>query len=228
MAQQVDIEKIEIKLMLCEKHRYTIDNIPVFVNIKNNNSVPVKLLSPYDKKGKYLSGFEFICVRADKSWESTSIFEQSRDINNLDFLNYIDILPDHEESILIMLNEILTPKLLLPGEYKITMAYRNILGENFLVGHVKAVNEVSVVIGDEVEETPKPEYISKAEAINIAIKTNKLEYDKSQEIKVFLKDGIFTVTFPFKLPKGARGPDFSSKIKIEAKTGKIVSVMVGN
>lgn len=51
MAQQVDIEKIEIKLMLCEKHRYTIDNIPVFVNIKNNNSVPVKLLSPYDKKG---------------------------------------------------------------------------------------------------------------------------------------------------------------------------------
>ena len=152
---------------------------------------------------------------------------QPEKIEDAGLLNYITIPQGHEIEIPLMLNEIISPALL-PGEYKITMSYKNRLGENCLKGAAKAANELNITIPEEVEDTPKPEYISKEQAVSIARKVNQMKYDQSQEISVFLKNGIYTVEFPNKLEKGVRGADFSSKIMINASTGEVLSVTIGN
>ena len=64
-------------------------------------------------------------------------------------------------------------------------------------------------------------------AKNIAIKGNQYRYDTSQKINIFLKNGIYTVTFPNKLPPGHRGSKIAIQIEIDALTGKILSRTVG-
>lgn len=71
--------------------------------------------------------------------------------------------------------------------------------------------------------------ISEDEAKAIAIKANRLNYDKSKDIQVSLKNGIYTVIFPFRtLPPNSIGPDFAAKVEIDAKSGKVLSVMAGS
>ena len=55
-----------------------------------------------------------------------------------------------------------------------------------------------------------------------------MNYDKSQEIRIYLAGGIYTIIFPIKLPPGALGPDYAAKIEIDAKSGKVISVMAGS
>ena len=71
--------------------------------------------------------------------------------------------------------------------------------------------------------------ISESEAIDIALKANMLNYDKAGKIRVTLERGIYTVILPFHpLPRNSIGPDFAAKIKIDAKTGKVISIMAGS
>ena len=78
------------------------------------------------------------------------------------------------------------------------------------------------------EEPPRSEYISREKALEIARKANMMNYDKSQEIRIYLAGGIYTIIFPIKLPPGALGPDYAAKIEIDAKSGKVISVMAGS
>jgi hypothetical protein len=226
-AQEFSIKKIGIEINAQQGIEYRSDNIPISINVKNSNSTPVKLLNPYDKKGNYLRCFQFTCIRVDKLWESTSISNQSKELDKLETFIYIDIPPEGETSLSIMLNNITTPKLL-PGEYKITMEYCNYLGNNCIKGRIKAKNEISITILEEMEEIPKPEYISRENALDIARKANKWNYDESQKIKIFLKNGIYTVTFPNKLAPGVRGSDFALKIEVDAKSGKVLTMITGS
>ncbi|MBO4630436.1 MAG: PepSY domain-containing protein [Lentisphaeria bacterium] len=71
--------------------------------------------------------------------------------------------------------------------------------------------------------------ISESEAIDIALKANMLNYDKAGKIRVTLERGIYTVILPcHPLPPNSVGPDFAAKIKIDAKTGKVISIMAGS
>lgn len=71
--------------------------------------------------------------------------------------------------------------------------------------------------------------ISEDEAIAIALKANMLNYDKSGKIKISLKDGVYTVTLPSPpLPPNSLGPDFAAKVEIDAKSGKVLSIMAGS
>jgi hypothetical protein len=45
---------------------------------------------------------------------------------------------------------------------------------------------------------------------------------------VFYMDNVFTVTFPYKSLSAHRGPDFLFRVRIDAKTGKVLSIMAGS
>ena len=89
-------------------------------------------------------------------------------------------------------------------------------------------NRIPAAIMQKAEETPRSDYISKEKALEIARKVNMMNYDKSQEVRIYLKGGVYTIIFPIKLPPGALGPDYAAKIEINAKSGKVISVMAGS
>jgi hypothetical protein len=227
LAQDSVIKNIDMNLVVFDKTKYQKDHLPISVNIKNNNSFPIKLLKPFDKKGNFLNSFWFTCTRTDKKWNSSSIYEQTEELNKLELLEYIEVPPAQEITFTFILNEILTEKLV-PGKYTVIMGYNNQLGKNCLTGYTKAKNEVSIVVPEEVEDTPLPDYITKEKALDIAQKTNVIKYDQSQKVKIFLKDGVYTVIFPRKkLQEGTRAGDYASKIEIDARSGKVLSNMFG-
>ena len=228
IACQFDERKVEINIVKQEGVEYRIHEVPIIVNIKNNGDAPLKLLYPYDIKGKYLGVFNFTCVCRNQKWECQSFVEEKEtaNLNHPKNFKYIEILPKKDVDIKVMLDKIVAPKLL-PGNYTITMVYHNQMDKNCFMGEIKARNRMDITILDEKEDEPKPEYISKDEAKNIAIKGNQYRYDTSQKINVFLKNGIYTVTFPNKLPPGHRGSKIAIQIEIDALTGKILSRTVG-
>jgi len=67
--------------------------------------------------------------------------------------------------------------------------------------------------------------ISREEAISIALKANIMKYDKSGNIEVLLKEGIYTVILPVNLPPNSVGPDFAAKVEIDAESGKVLSLI---
>ena len=73
----------------------------------------------------------------------------------------------------------------------------------------------------------KPKIYSPQQALEIAYKTigEFKNYDKTAPPTVELKDGIYYVTFP--LPKErlaeSRRSDYAMQIRIEAKSGKVIS-----
>ena len=227
MASKFDEKKVEINILKQKDFEYRINEVPIIVNIKNNGDVPLKLLYPYDAKGNYLCVFNFTCICKNMRWESVSPVEKRADLIHPKNFKYIEILPKKDADIKVMLDKILIPELF-PGNYTITMTYHNKMGGDCFIGAIKARNKIDITILDEKEDEPKPGYISKAEAETIAKKENQCRYDTSQKIKVFLKNGIYTVTFPNKLPQNSLGPDFAAKIKIDAKTGKVISIMAGS
>ena len=89
-------------------------------------------------------------------------------------------------------------------------------------------NKIPAAVMKKAEEPPRSEYISREKALEIARKANMMNYDKSQEIRIYLAGGIYTIIFPIKLPPGALGPDYAAKIEIDAKSGKVISVMAGS
>jgi uncharacterized membrane protein YkoI len=70
--------------------------------------------------------------------------------------------------------------------------------------------------------------ISQERALEIARSAIKgrMEYDKTGEIVVELKENQYIVTFPHGIPKtpGLRAPDYAARVWIDAKSGKVLKV----
>lgn len=142
-----------------------------------------------------------------------------------DNYRYIILNPKEMFGIKINLSEIF-PKLK-PGKYKIKIQYNNQYGKDCFKGSIEAKNKLTIVIA-EPDNKFEQGYISEEQAISIAKKAHHMKYDKTQPLKTSLDEGIYTVIFPNKLPPGAIGGDYAAKIKIDAKTGKVLQVLVGS
>lgn len=72
--------------------------------------------------------------------------------------------------------------------------------------------------------------ITHAEAVEIALNTDNARerLPKGTPIDVEWEDGIYTVTFGNVTPRDIPSADFISKIKIDAKTGRVTAKIIGN
>ncbi|AGA28427.1 PepSY domain-containing protein [Singulisphaera acidiphila] len=72
--------------------------------------------------------------------------------------------------------------------------------------------------------------ISRSEAIAIALNTDNARklLPKGTPIEVELADKTYTVTFGVIVTHPMPGPDFLSKIKIDARTGRVTAKIIGN
>ena len=74
--------------------------------------------------------------------------------------------------------------------------------------------------------------ISRDQAISIASTVHNMEYYRDGKMEVELKDNQYIVIFPIdkRAKPGTRylGPDYAAKVWIDAKTGKVMKVMVGS
>lgn len=223
VAGKNPINELDFQILPLLQEEYTTEeDIFIRVRILNRNPFSVRLLKPYDKKGNSLHTFVFGCYA--KNYETGAFFPQPKNLNP-EQLEYIEIQPNQQATFLFHLNKLLYHPFV-PGKYKISLEYRNFLGNDCIQGSVTAKNKISLVIKAAPEDVQEPDFISKKDALDIALKKNNIRYDKSQKIEVFLKKGIYRVTFPSKQVPLRRGGDFAVQYEIDARTGKILQIIL--
>jgi hypothetical protein len=92
-----------------------------------------------------------------------------------------------------------------------------------------AESNYKVVGGELVVIEPTLSLIEKKEVkmINIALGEVRAAIDDGTKVLVKSEENRYIVTFEFKLPEGAMGPDYSFKVVIDAETGKVLKIWAG-
>ena len=188
----------------------------------NPNDKPIKLLKPmleerfignlnvllYDKNNKYLCSSQSLPLAPNQLKKITFV--------------YIEILPKKNYEIVFDLRRLITTSLE-PGVYSMRFEYENKHGADCVKNFV-SVNKPTITI-DPPDNLMGPGYLSKKKVLDIAKKkANGMAYDRSKPIKISLDEGIYTVTFPFE-PQGRFKTEMWVKYRIDAKSGKVMSVM---
>ena len=218
-----DMCKINIELI--PEAIYKPNRIPIRVIFTNAQEKPIRLLKLTSKKDTYLNALWVTCYDKNglaKTNSGTSFITPPGD----DLLEYISLNPKDSFCIDVDLNGLLRPPLK-PGKYRLELEYHNSYGDKCVKGSVKAENELAIVIAGPDNEFKKG-YFSKEEVIPIAQKAHNMNYDKSKPLEVYLDEGTYTVIFSNKLTPGARVGDYAAKVKIDAKTGKVLQVLAGS
>lgn len=202
------------------------NKIFVKITFSNNTEKTVRILKPFNTKGVYLNTLWFNCRKLvdNKILSSSKVINKTNSNLNEKLFEYVPLAPKESFSMILNISKLLKPKLP-PGQYVISLIYNNEYGMNCIKEPLQS-NELLLKIIEQ-DEAMKPSYISKTEAHKIAKKAHKMNYDKSIPPLITLQDGIYTVTFRVKLPKGVRGPNYAAQVKIDAKTGKVVEVLAG-
>jgi hypothetical protein len=70
--------------------------------------------------------------------------------------------------------------------------------------------------------------VTQEEAVQIADKASRKAMDIPKEVKPVVNEtaDVFVVTYPLTLPKGVRGGDYYTKVKVDKSTGKITELLV--
>lgn len=223
--------KLELNLRELKNVEYSEENIPILIGIKNISLQPIKILNPYDNKGKYLECFEFEIDQLDNHY-GVFISPRQFTIQDIKFASYITLAPQQECFFPVELNK-MSLKEIRPGNYKISILYRNELGENCFKGEVAASKYLNISVKSEPDDLILPEYISKEEALKLATKTllngnaqsELAKYYNIDKITVALRKGIYIITYPaIPLPPMTLGSNYGVRIRLDAKTGKALSV----
>ena len=215
---------LEITVELLPNVNYKPHRIPVKVVFTNKLSTEQDLLLITHKDRKSIESFSISCC--EENGDVASCFAGLPTWNpESKVSNHVKLEPEGKYGIKLELSELLSPELK-PGKYKLELEYTTGLGENSLENVIKAKSAVLEINGP--DNIMKEGYISRKQALEIAKKENTIKYDWWGSIDVELDEGIYTVTFPIRLPKNSLGPDFASKIVIDAKTGEVISQIMGN
>ncbi len=215
---------LEITIELLSDVNYKPYRIPLKIIFTSKLSSEQDLLLITDKDSKRIESLHISC--REENGEAASCFAglpgRKPERENL---NLVKLGPSEKYEMKIELSDLVRPQLK-PGKYKLDLEYMPEYGENCWKNVIKAKSALLEINGP--DNIMKEGYISRKQALEIAKKENTLKYDRWGTIDVELDEGIYTVTFPIRLPKDTLGPDFASQIVIDAKTGEVISHLIGN
>jgi hypothetical protein len=215
---------IEISIELEPSVIYKPHRIPLKIIFTSKLSSEQDLLLITDKNSKRIESFHISCKGENERSVSSFAGLPWRNPDRKIF-NHVKLKPGGKYEIKIELSDILSPRLK-PGKYRLELEYMTEYGENCWKNVIKAKTALLEINGP--DNIMKEGYISRKQAFEIAKKENTIKYDWWGTIYMELDEGKYVVTFPIRLPKNSLGPDYASQIVIDAKTGEVISRIMGN
>lgn len=199
---------LRIQVSVVEGIIYTKERLPLKVTFVNAGGERLRLLKTFEPISAF---FVFDLV----SETGKRVVTTKEDILPQPRPQYLDLSEGEKFSLQADLTKLLPPDFG-RGKYKVSVTYENQYGENCFKGRVNSM-PIDLVVE-----------ISAQEAKEIAMKAVAIKLEPDTKVTVEKSGDQYIVTFGEKPPPGVRGADYTARVYVNSKTGKVEKSLVGS